>query len=235
MSSQKRAHIHNLDTKWMDWLRKVSALKGLTGKTLLEEYASSKKDWMASNHAMRKERYTQWPFCRGTLSISEIYNARHRYLEKYVFVAGEHDASKYVDELLLTEEAQIRLRLEQQSVICPGCAERDATIAKLQLALQARNLTTDHDVDVASVVAVFDRLYMISDKETCTRTEVRERIEQVLQDEIGNGLRLPCNSPVWVTFVRERLGMSNSTTSRLRCQARQFPLPAESSANPLKK
>lgn len=224
-----RAHLRDLESSWMQWLKKCSALKGTSGKTLLHEYANNKDAWSKSLMQMRSERYCAWPFLRGTLSVAEIADARRRYLDRYVFVAGEHDASAYVEALLVTEKAQIQLRLQQNSVVCPGCADRDAMIAKLQLALEARNLRTDVEVDAAAIAAIFHRYFLLSDRETCTRTEVRECIERVLQQELGNGVSLPNASPAWTTFLRERLNIaSNRANSAIRCQRRLYPLPLKS-------
>lgn len=224
MTSKARAHIHNLDAKWMEWLRLCSALKGQSGQTLLKEYATDKQAWLESHSAMRSKRYNEWPFCRGHLSISEIAAARSRYLDKYVFVAGEHDARPYIEALLVTEEAQIRLRLDGCGVKCPGCADRDATIASLRMALSVRQVHTDHDIQVATVSSVFHRYFMLSENTTCSRTEVRKCIESVLQQELGTGVRLPSHSTVWNTFLREKMAISAGMSCPIRCQFRKHPI-----------
>jgi len=211
----------------MEWLRLCSALKGKSGQTLLQEYATDKHAWLESHAAMRAKRFNEWPFCRGNLSVAEIAAARSRYLDKYVFVAGEHDARPYIEALLVTEEAQIRLRLDGCGVKCPGCADRDATIASLKMALTARQIHTDHDIQVATVSSVFHRYFMLSERGTCTRTEVRKRIEFVLQQELGTGVRLACHSAVWNTFLREHLGISSGASCPIRCQHRKFPIPCD--------
>ena len=227
MTSLQRARLHELESAWMTWLKKCSALKGISGKTLLQEYAHDKTVWNESLTKLRSERCSSWPFLRGTLSVAEIADARRRYLDRYVFVAGEHNADQYVEALLVTEKAQIELRLHQHSVTCTGCADRDATIARLRLALEARKLRSDVEIDAAAVAAMFYRHFMLSDKCTCTRTEVRECIERALQQELGNGMTLPNASPAWSSFLRDRLGLSSGSASAIRCQRRLYPLPPE--------
>ena len=226
-SLQSKQHIQNIDATWMQWLRKCSAIKGSSDVKLLNEYAeSAKMAWHESLQQLCSTRCSAWPFLRGQLSVAEIADARRRYLDKYVFVAGEHSASDYVEALLRIETAQIQLRLNQNKVTCPGCADRDAIIAKMRMALQARNLCTAVDVDAAAVSNVFYRCFMLSEKHTCTRTQVRERIQEIMQNELGNGFTLASNSKAWTTFLRDRLGISSSSSNAIRCVARRYVLPA---------
>ena len=225
-SLQARAHIHNLNSHWMTWLKRCSALKGLSGQTILEEYAADKSQWQSTQQHMRTSRVDAWPFLRGQLDVAEIADARRRYLDKYVFVAGEHDASAYVEALLVTENAQIQLRLEQHGVTCQGCADRNAEIAKLRAALLAKNLKYADDIDAAAINTMFYRCFMLSDSATCTRTEVRERIEKLMQEEIGTGLVISSSSKAWKHFLSHHLGISSGSAGPLRCQARKYVLPA---------
>jgi len=225
MSSASRAHIHNIDAKWMNWLKRCSRLKGCSGKALLDEYAKDKNSWHISHQKMRLGRFALWPFCRGELSVSEINDARHRYLDRYVFVAGDHEARAYVDALLATEEAQIRARLDDKRVMCPGCADRESLIAKLRMALCARDIHTESEVTVAAVSSIFYRYYMLADAQ-CTRTEVREQIQKVLQEEVSTAEVLPSSSEAWTVFMRDSLGFSTGSSGPIRCRRRMHPLPA---------
>lgn len=227
---QARARIQNLECTWMQWLRRCSDLKGVSGSTLLQEYANDKGAWQASLHRLRSERAVEWMFLRGQLSVADIADARRRYLEKYVFVAGEHDADAYVEALLTTEQAQIQLRLEKNCVTCTGCADRDAEIAKLRLALQARDLCTYIDIDAAAISTLFYRYYMLSEKDTCTRTDVRKCIERAMQEELGTGIVINNFTPSWVTFLRDRMGLRG--TQSIYCKKRRYPLPAEPESAP---
>jgi hypothetical protein len=173
---------------------------------------------------MRMGRYELWPFCRGELSVSDIADARFRYLDKYVFVAGEHDAKAYVDALLATEAAQIQARLDDAGVLCPGCADRDAVIAKLRMALSAKSIRTETELTVSAVTSIFYRYYMLDDS-LCSRTEVREKIQTVLQTEVGTDELLPSTSVAWTSFLRDSLGLGVGSTGPIRCRPRLHPLP----------
>ena len=120
-SLHRKQEIQNIDKKWMDWLRRCSAIKGSSGMKLLNEYAQSEKmAWHNSLQQLCSTRCSPWQFLRGNLSVAEIADARRRYLDKYVFVAGEHSASDYVEALLRIENAQIQLRLDKNKVMSPG-------------------------------------------------------------------------------------------------------------------
>ena len=93
------------------------------------------------------------------------------------------------------------------------------------MALEAIYICQSVDIDAAAVSSVFYRCFMLSDKHTCTRTQVREKIEQVMQDEMGDGFTLANNSKAWTTFLRNRLGINTSSSSAIHCVARRYVLP----------
>ena len=229
MPKSVKDHILQQDKVWMAWLKTASRRKGLSGLSLLQEYAEKRDDWFKSLEYLRCEKVDDWVFCRGQLSDTELKNARDRYLAQYVFVAGEHCSATFVDALLAIEDTQIRLRLDPFAVqVCEECLKRDREIAILRAALSARDLTTDVDARVMAVRSIFQRYYMMSDSHSTCRTHVRETIERIMRMEIDPCEQLPVRSETWRRFLVDTLGSYASINGNsLPCRPRVPPIPLD--------
>ena len=222
-----RGHIHAADAQWMDWLRTCSKRKGVSGRTLYEEYSTgSKTQWDASILMLKTEICPGWKFCRGhiALSSSDIAAARHRYLDRYPLTYEDRDSGTYIDTLLEVDSCQTQLRQRSDKERrCQGCIERDGTIEKLKLALAAKGITDATSITNQMMTSIFHR-YFILDGGHTSRTEIRKTMEQVIQQEISADESLPCSSSAWSTFLRNTLGVSGASSKPIRCRRRAHPL-----------
>ena len=222
-----RAHIHDADCQWMSWLKQCSKLKGKSGKSLYNEYTSDQPAWLSSTCNLRTELCAKWCFCRGTasLSSSDIASARHRYLDRYPLTAEEKCSARYVDALLEIDACQIRMRQENTpSDVCPGCAEKNRTIASLRAALSDGESLNVASIDNKIIRSIFYRNFILDGTSSTSRTEVREVIEHSMKNEIGPGAALPCSSAAWIYFLRNSLGISCTATGPIRCLRRLHPI-----------
>lgn len=222
-----RAHVHDADCQWMAWLKQCSKLKGTSGKSLYNEYTSDQPAWLSSTCKLRTDLCPKWPFCRGAASMSsaDIASARHRYLDRYPLTAEEKCSARYVDALLEIDACQIRARQENTPAdVCPGCAEKNRTIASLRAALSDGESLNLASIDNKIICSIFYRNFILDGTSSTSRTEVREVIEQSMKDEIGPGAALPCSSPAWVHFLRNSLGISCATAGPIRCLRRLHPI-----------
>ena len=223
-----RAHIHDADCQWMSWLKECSKLKGVSGKSLYNEYTSDQPAWQSSTCKLRTELCPKWPFCRrgaAGMSSADIASARHRYLDRYPLTAEEKCSARYVDALLEIDTCQIRARQESTpSNVCPGCVEKNRTIASLRAALSDNGSMDVVSIDNKIIRSIFYRNFILDGTSSTTRTEVREVIEQCMKNEMGPGAALPCSSPAWVRFLRHSLGISSTNTGPIKCLRRLHPI-----------
>ena len=228
MSRTARDNILEQDKRWMVWLKATSRRLGTSGKTLLAEYACDKDAWYESIEHLRSTRMEDWLFCRGPLSDIEMANARDRYLSQYVFVAGDNCSRSFVDALLAVEDAQIRQRLDPSAPVkCRLCNDNEVTVRRLLAALSARKITTNDDIQLACVVSIFQRYYMLGEGYSTPRRLVRKTIERVLSDEISPLERLNAHGTLWHRFMTETLGAALHVHSDLQCRARIPPISLE--------
>lgn len=228
MSRTARDNILEQDKRWMVWLKATSKRKGTSGETLLAEYAENKDAWYESVEKLRAEKMEDWQFCRGQLSDVEMASARDRYLSQYVFVAGDNCSRSFVDALLEIEDAQIRQRLDPMAPVkCSYCAENEMQVRRLLSALSARKITTNEDIQLAAVVSVFQRHYMLGDGYSTPRRVVRKMIEDVLRNEISPLERLTSQGPLWYRFLTETLGEEIHLHTDLPCRPRIPPISRE--------
>jgi hypothetical protein len=221
-----RGHIHTADTQWMEWLRKCSRREGLSGRTLYEEYSTQTTAWDDSVQILKTDICPGWTFCRGAMALSsaDIAAARHRYLDRYPLTYENRDSGRYIDALLEIDACQTRLRqCPEQSGGCQGCMERDRTIGRLQLALSAGDVVDETAITGKMMTSIFHRHFLLDGGHT-SRTEVRETMERVLQQEIGPDETLPSSSPTWGTFLRNTLGVSGANSKPIRCRRRAHPI-----------
>jgi len=212
----------------MTWLKSCSKHFGSSGKTLYEEYcAADNSAWTSSVAQLQRGICPGWKFRRGPTSMSsaDIASARYRYLDKYPLTYEEKGSAPYVDTLLEIDARQIALRQSTAGPrACAGCRERDRTIAVLRTALSASGVSADAQVDQLMLSAIFRRYYMLDATSTTSRTEVRETIERVMQEEIGPYETLPSGSSLWSAFLRNTLGISGASSGPVRCRRRAQPI-----------
>ena len=222
-----RAHIHNADTQWMDWLRKCSRRAGASGRTLYEEYSTADcTSWDTSVGNLKRTICPAWDFCRGAMALSsaDIAAARYRYLDRYPLTYENRDSGRYIDALLEIDACQTRLRQRpEQAGGCQGCMERDRTIDRLQLALSAGDVVDETAITGKMMTSIFHRHFLLDSGHT-SRTEVRETMEAVLQQEIGPDETLSAGSNAWGTFLRNTLGVSGANSRPIRCRRRAHPI-----------
>lgn len=223
-----RGHIHDSDYQWMAWLKKCSKMVGTSGARLYSEYTDDEPAWLSSTYKLRTELNLSWSFCRGSSSMSsaDIASARHRYLDRYPLTAEERCSARYVDALLEIDACQIRVRQQcAQGSSCPGCTEKDRTIASLRAALSDGDILQPSIVDNKIIRSIFHRHFILDGTSGTSRTEVRETIECAMRSEIGPDISMPSNNPLWGTFMRNTLGVSCSSARPIRCRRRIQPLP----------
>jgi len=220
-----RGHVHDADYQWMAWLKKCSKMEGTSGACLYREYNDDEQAWLASTYKLRSEQACRWSFCRGSSSMSsaDIASARHRYLDRYPLTAEEKCSARYVDALLEIDACQIRVRQCPGSA-CPGCTEKDRTIASLRAALSDGDILQPEIVDNKVIRSIFHRHFILDGTSGTSRTEVRETIEQAMRQELGPEVSLPSSSPLWSTFMRNTLGTSGTSGGPIRCLRRLHPL-----------
>lgn len=226
MHKSPRFNIRDVDTRWMRWLKKCSRRQGSSGSSLLVEYTSAQKDpWYRSMREMCSTKIDDWPFCCGTLTSDEIKHARERYVEKYPLVAGQFATKPFVDALLAVDESQLMQRSDNiVRARCTTCEDNQRTINRLLTALSAREIVTNDDIQLAAVVAIFQRYFLLGESYSCSRNQVRLKIEDVLQKEISPHERLSAQSTVWRRFVSESLGGEIHGVRSLPCRPRITPI-----------
>lgn len=209
----------------MVWLRTCSKRPGVSGSTLLQEYAQSREDWYKSVENLRTEKADDWVFCRGQLSDTEMASARERYLSRFVFVAGDKCSTSFVDSLLAIEDSQIRQRLEiGPCQVCSECLKRDSEIAVMRAALSSRELCDNTAVRAAAVRSIFQRYFVIGESYGMCRKNVRRTIERVMRFEFGPYECLPHRCEAWRSLIFELMGSELSSTRPLPCRPRVPPL-----------
>lgn len=209
----------------MTWLKKTARRKGVSGSTLLEEYAGDSESWYLSVEELGKNRIEDWIFCRGSLSDVEIANARTRYLSQYVFVAGDKCSQSFVDALLLAEHAQISMRINASShVSCSRCVENERQIRQLSAALSAREIKSSEDVELAALVSVFQRYYMLGEGYAMKRIAVRKKLETIIRREICDAQRILPHGKVWHRFLSEVINQPVHIIEDIPCRLRQPPI-----------
>ena len=227
------SHVHDMDRKWMDWLRIMSKKPGVSGRTMYEEYAESGTgDWYKSIEHYQTTISNGWTFCRGstTLSSSDIAGARNRYLDKYPLTAEEKCSAAYVDTLMMLDEKQIALRCQQSGYrTCTSCREKDIEIRRLRMVIAATldlGAPEQSLLDALMVSQVFRRHYILDSSATMARSDVRLHLERVLQEEVGPDEVLLSTGEPWRMFLRNTMGVSGTSANAMRCRRRSVPIPA---------
>ena len=227
------SHVHDMDRKWMDWLRIMSRKLGVSGRTLYEEYAKSDTgDWYKSIEHYQTTISNGWTFCRGstTLSSSDIAGARNRYLDKYPLTAEEKGSAGYVDTLMMLDEKQIALRCQRSSYpTCASCREMELEIRRLRLCVASTldlGVPEQSMLDSLMVSQVFRRHYILDSSATMARSDVRLHVERILQKEVGPDEVLLSKGEPWCKFLRNTMGISGTSSTALRCRKRSIPIPA---------
>jgi len=222
MQRTAKDNILEQDKRWMTWLKTCSRRPGISGQTLLQEYASAREVWMESLAKLRTEKDDDWFFCRGPLSDVEISTARDRYLSQYVFVAGDNCSQSFVDAMLAAEDAQIRMRLDAAAPVeCKHCAAMKHEMALMREALSARQIRTNEDVQLAAVMGVFTRAFICGDSYSTSKREVRTSLERIMRVDFSPHERLPAAGNVWRRFVYDAFRMDWMTNAGLPCRKRQ--------------
>ena len=227
------SHVHDIDRKWMDWLRIMSKKTGVSGRTMYEEYAKANTgDWYKSIEYYGTTVSNGWTFCRGstTLSSSDIAGARNRYLDKYPLTAEEKSSAGYVDTLMMLDEKQIALRCQRSShPTCTSCQEMLLEIKRLRLCVAATldlGVPEQSMLDSLMISQVFRRHYILDSSATMARSDVRTHLERVLQKEVGPDEIVVSTGEPWRMFLRNTMGVSGTSANAMRCRKRSVPIPA---------